>query len=360
MWVDRPDQLLLVASVLEKSQIIAIDAEFTQVRTRTQSDTSTSSHRLALLQLAVNGHCYVIDALRINDLSLLAEIIENPEHTILLHGAGADLRVMSERDLNVAHYMDLEAASRSIFGQHESSLAAMLQRAFQTRLDKSLQRTDWTRRPLPPAMVAYAARDAEMTLALYYWLNEHYPWTLQLHENTLVQEPVAAWIEPFLRGTAQASVEVTVAEARGKGSLSDEEIIQDCRTALLGLRQPMRRSRLLRLIADLSLLELVPEIEPLLLASTSDERSAAARALGRMGSESSKEAIQPLLNDPVQDVRKAAQTALRNLQHKDEPRESLATTARHTDGSRSWTVGETDTPEVETDWKARLRAMMDN
>ncbi|HET8913269.1 MAG TPA: HEAT repeat domain-containing protein [Ktedonobacteraceae bacterium] len=360
MWVDRPDQLLLAASVLEKSQIIAIDAEFTQVRARTQGDTSTSSHRLALLQLAVNGHCYVIDALRLNNLSLLAEIVENPEHTILLHGAGADLRVMSERDLNVAHYMDLEAASRSIFGQHESSLAAMLQRAFQTRLDKSLQRTDWTRRPLPPAMVAYAARDAEMTLALYYWLNEHYPWALQLHENTLAQEPVAAWIEPFLRGTAQASVEVTVAEARGKGSLTDEEIIQDCRAALLGLRQPMRRSRLLRLIADLSLLELVPEIEPLLLAPTSDERSAAARALGRMGSESSKEAIQPLLNDPVQDVRKAAQTALRNLQHKDEPRESLATTARHTDGSRSWTVGETDTPEVETDWKARLRAMMDN
>ena len=98
---------------------------------------------------------------------------------------------MAERGLNVAHYFDLEATSRSIFGQHESSLAAMLQRAFHVRLDKSLQRTDWTRRPLPPAMVAYAARDAEMTLALYYWLNEHYSWALKLHESTNLQEPVA-------------------------------------------------------------------------------------------------------------------------------------------------------------------------
>ena len=44
----------------------------------------------------------------------------------------------------------------------------MLQRAFHYRLDKSLQRTDWTRRPLPPAMVAYAARDAEMNRNLEF------------------------------------------------------------------------------------------------------------------------------------------------------------------------------------------------
>src|SRR5207302_4269629 len=164
-----------------------------------------------LLQLSVEQHCFVLDTLRLNDLSPLTAVIADPEIIILLHGAGADMRVMSERGLNVAHYYDLEAASRSIFGQHESSLPAMLLRALNIRLDKSLQRTDWTRRPLPPAMVAYAARDAEMTLALYQWLNEHYSWALKLHESTNLHEPVAAWIEPFLRGSVPIPAEVVVA-----------------------------------------------------------------------------------------------------------------------------------------------------
>src|SRR5437660_10880482 len=128
----------------------------------------------------------------------------------------------------------------------------MLRCAFNIRLRKSLQRPDWSRRPLPPAMVAYAARDAEMTLALYYWLNVHYPWALEAHENTNRQESVAAWIEPFLRGTPTLPAEMAVAEAKQQGSvLDDAQVVRDCRTALATLKHSMRRSRLLRLIADL-------------------------------------------------------------------------------------------------------------
>ena len=93
-WVDRPEQLLHAVNVLKQSNIVAIDAEFTQVRSRTQSDLSTASHRLALLQLALDGQCFVVDALRLNDLSPLSAVVENPAIIILLHGAGADLRVV--------------------------------------------------------------------------------------------------------------------------------------------------------------------------------------------------------------------------------------------------------------------------
>lgn len=124
-WVDRPEQLLHAVDMLKQSRIVAIDAEFTQVRSH--SHVSTSSNRLALLQLAIDGHCFIVDAWRLRDLSPLATVTEDPAMRILLHGAGADMQVMAERGLAVAHYIDLEAASRSIFGQHESSLAAMLQ-----------------------------------------------------------------------------------------------------------------------------------------------------------------------------------------------------------------------------------------
>ncbi len=356
-WVDRPELLLHAVDALKESNIVAIDAEFTQVRGHIQSGVSTSPHRLALLQLAIDHHCFVVDALRLNNLSPLTAVVENPDVIVLLHGAAADLRVMAERGLNVAHYYDLEATCRSIFGQHESSLAAMLQRAFHIHLDKSLQRTDWTRRPLPPAMVAYAARDAEMTMALYYWLNEHFPWALKIHESTNQQELVAAWIDPFLRGTSPVQADVAIAEAMERGSiLNQEQLMLDCRAALATLTHPMRRSRLLRLIADLSLVELSSEIETLLSAQTAEERAAAIRALNRLDVERGKVLIQPLLHDPVQDVRKAAHIALRTTVNK-EPRDNLATRVKSADGARSWTVGEADGSD-DSDWKARLRSII--
>ncbi|TME58745.1 MAG: hypothetical protein E6I59_17550 [Chloroflexi bacterium] len=358
-WIDRPEELLKAVNILKQAPVVAVDAEFTQIRTHVQGDSQSPSHRLALLQLAVEHHCYIIDTLRLNDLSPLAAVLANPAIIVLLHGAGADLRVMSERGLDVAHYYDLEAASRSIFGQQESSLAAMLRRAFNVRLDKSLQRTDWTRRPLPPAMVAYAARDAEMTLALYSWLEQHYVWALKIHEHTnqVKSEPVAAWIEPFLNGTSFVSPEVAVVNAKARGIiLDDAQIVSDCRTALSVLTQLMYRSRLLRLIADLSLVQLAPDIEPLLQAPYSDERAASARTLGRLGVQESQPLLQALLQDPVYDVRKSAQTALRNLSRKET--RSPSPPSKLVDGVRSWTIGETTNAEDGNDWKARLRSMM--
>jgi 3'-5' exonuclease len=358
-WVDRPEQLQQVAAVLQQASIVAIDAEFTQARSYNSSEAASSSPRLALLQLAIDGHCFVVDALRLRDLSPLADVVDNRGIRTLLHGAGADLRVMAERELFVTHYYDLEAISRSVFGQHESSLAAMLMRAFNTRLDKSLQRTDWTRRPLPPAMVAYAARDAEMTLALYYWLSEHFPWAFQLHDSDNLQAEVAPWIAPFLRGTSPLPVEVVVAEAIRQGSIRDrEQLVTDCRAALVTLIHPMLRSRLLRLISDLALTQLAPDIEPLLDAPAADVRASAIRALGRMDGEHHKEQIRPLLADPVHDVRIAAQTALRSPGQKT-GKTKTATPVRNVDGSRSWSIGASDDGNRvdEDDWKARLRSI---
>jgi len=363
VWVDRPEQLLAAVTVLKKASVIAIDAEFTQARSHAQVQAQSSAPRLALLQLAVDATCFVVDALRLNDLSPLAAIVENPKYSILLHGAGADLRVMADRGLEVAHYYDLEATSRSIFGQHESSLAGMLQRAFGFRVDKSLQRTDWMRRPLPPAMIAYAAHDAEVTLALYYWLDAHYHDILRMHEYTEEPIPVASWIEPFLYGTAPLSAEMAVGEAKKQGLiLNKAQVATDCREALQVVTHPLHRNRLLRLIADLSLTQLTPDIVPLLHSAASDERASGLRALGRLGVKSVKENIRRLLEDPVDDVRKAAQAALRNLGDKETKLKQAAPTTS-VDGTRTWTVGQGEQADPSTSdddpWKARLRSMMD-
>jgi hypothetical protein len=360
-WVDRPAQLQQAVNILKQASVVAVDAEFMQVRSRVPHEAGSNVPRLSLLQLAIANQCFIIDALRIQDLSPLTRVVGNPDIAVLLHGAGADMRVMAERGLLVVHYYDLEATCRSIFGQHESSLAAMLQRAFGIHLDKSLQRTDWTRRPLPPAMIAYAARDAEVTLSLYHWLDTYFHSILQLHEVTGQPEQVAIWIEPFLKGNPSISPEMAVAEAKSLGIVHNRaQIVADCRMALANIKHPMHRSRLLRLIADLSLAQLVPDLLPLLQAETSDERSASARALGRLGAKSAIEAISQLLRDPVLDVRKAAQTALKNLLAKDVRHRRETTPKTAADGTRSWVVeNPQDKGNDDTDWKSQLRSFLD-
>jgi hypothetical protein len=408
-WIDRPQQLQNAVNILKQANVVAIDVEFTQVRERAQTPGVPVSTvpRLSLLQLAIDRQCFVVDALRLHNLAPLAAVVSDPQITVLLHGAGGDIRVMAERGLQVAHYYDLEATCRSIFGQHESSLAAMLQRAFAFHLDKSLQRTDWTRRPLPPAMIAYAARDAEVTLALYHWLDLHYHAILQKHEMNEEQiEAISAWIEPFLKGNAPLSPEMAVAEAKRCGLIRNRpQVMVDCRTALARVIHPMRRSRLLRLIADLGLTQLVPDILPLLESQTADERAGSARALGRLlqypatdrrnGEQplsppvaaemnhtngttpkvtsvpsptdlaidvpQAIEVITPLLHDPVQEVRKAAQTAIRHLGDKG-TQNQRAMPIKNVDGSRQWVMDHEQNGSITIDdnsWKSRLRSIID-
>src|SRR5438067_1126766 len=99
LWIDRPEELRRAANMLKQAAVVAIDAEFVLARSRTQSDVSSSAPRLALLQLAIDGYCYIVDPLRVSDLSPLTSVVGNPEIIVLLHGAGADLRVMAERGL---------------------------------------------------------------------------------------------------------------------------------------------------------------------------------------------------------------------------------------------------------------------
>jgi 3'-5' exonuclease len=357
LYIDRPADLAALATDLASARVLAIDAEFSQVYVRGPDD---PAHRLALLQLAIDNDArvsYVVDSLRLADLSPLQPALENPGILKLFHGIGSDARVLATRGLIARHTLDLEAVSRSIFGQRESGLQAMLLRACNIRLDKSLQRADWSRRPLTPAMVAYAARDAEMTLALYDWLDVNYAWAVALHETPADEPPlaVAAWIAPYLDGARPRPAFYALAEAGIVNDIAAQE--RDLREALVAVRHPIQRARVMRLITDLELAGLAPDLDPYLSAQASEERAGAARAAGRLRARGSATRIQPLLDDPVQDVRQAARLALENLAAAPVARIARSTRSSTT-GSVRWTSEPAHTPRATAPegWQAALRA----
>jgi hypothetical protein len=358
-FVDRLAELRTVAAELAQAGVLAIDAEFVQTRGPRRSDTPT--HRLALLQFARDddaGDSFVIDALRLPDLSPLAVALEDPAILKLFHGISADARMLASRGLVARRTLDLEAVSRSIFGQRESGLQAMLQRACNIRLDKSLQRSDWARRPLTPAMIAYAARDAEMTLVLYGWLAAHYAWAVELHVHPAdEQQPnVAPWLLPLLEGPRPRPIELVVAEAGLSADMPAQEAA--LRAALVAVRHPAQRARVMRFISDLGLVGLAGDLEPYLGALASEERAGAARALGRLRVPDIAQRLGPLLDDPVQEVRQVAHFALEQQQNTP-PVPASTRPARQSHGL--WTVGAADGDEASdpndpNDWRAALRA----
>lgn len=354
LYVSRPIELRALADDLADARVLALDAEFTQARGgRGQME---MSHRLALLQLARDDEhttSYVVDALLLHDLMPLRGVLENPDTLKLFHGISADARMLATRDLVARETLDLEAVSRSIFGQRESSLQAMLQRACNIRLDKSLQRADWARRPLNTAMIAYAARDAEMTYALHGWLADNYPWAVALHLQPADEPPpaVAPWIMPYLESMRGRSVELAVMEAGLANDVAAQE--RDLRAALGVIRHPGQRSRVMRIITDLGVRGLAPDLVPYLSSPASEERAGAVRALGRLRAPGAAELVRPLLEDDVQDVRQAARFAL-------EPSPTAASdppTPQPKQHDGVWTSGEAHAAHGGSadDWRAALR-----
>ena len=344
-WVDRPADLAEAVRALNRAPLLAIDVEFVNAR----ATDANSAPRLALIQIAdaASPHCYVIDALRLVDLSPLAEPFEQPDIIKIFHGVGSDLRVLAARELFVEHTLDIEAVSRTLFGSRESGLQAMLQRACGIRLDKTLQRSDWTQRPLPTAMFAYAARDAEMTLALTRWLNEHYRWAMDLYEfHPDDPEPTdlaAPWLATFIDGERTFPPELIE-------EVSEAELTRDCIAALARVTRPTWRARIIRAAADLALAEMIPPALTALHARTGEERAAAARALGRLRATETRDALLTATSDPVFDVRRAAETALEQLDLP--PRTGRFARA---DAAESDAAPE---PSPDTPWKAMLRDLL--
>lgn len=358
VYVERPAELAKAAAHLRSARVIALDAEFSQPRVRTPDE---PAHRLAVLQLADDDDydtSYVIDTQRLSDLTPLEPLFADHGILKLFHGIGADARVLATRDLVAQNTLDLEAVSRSIFGQRESGLQAMLQRACGIRLDKSWQRADWSRRPLNPAMIAYAARDAETTFALYGWLTMHYSWAVALHETAGAETPppVAEWIRPYLEGSRPKAAALAVAEA---GIANDAAAQGEAlRVALAVVRHPNQRSRVMRLITDLDLTRLAPDLRPYLASPASEERAGAARGIGRLHNRSAIELVRPLLDDAVYDVRQAAKLATESLTGVTAPRRPRPTaSAERREGPLMWTSGADEGESAsQGGWRAALRA----
>jgi hypothetical protein len=268
------------------------------------------------LQIAVPGETFAIDPLRLRDLSALAPLFASPAITKVFHGISLDRDMLESSGLALQQVVDLSDLARSAYGKGEASLAALARRAFGIGMDKSLQRSDWLHRPLTLPLLAYACRDAELTLALYAWAGLHHPGLLALHSRLdprpVVPGGLPRWLTVILEGSRQSAFDL-LAQDQLDIDRDSPAIVSAVQQALAITQEPNLRVRLLRAAGELELFELVDSLLVSLAAPAAPERAAAVRALAQMGELSAEPAMRELLADPTEEVREATAQALRTL-----------------------------------------------
>lgn len=156
--VDSKSGLEDFAKALELKQIIGVDLEADSMY--------HFKEKVCLLQIATEHVNAVIDPIQINDLSALKPVFRRREIQKVFHGADYDVRSLY-RDFGIAinNLFDTELACRFL-GFKETGLNAVLNKKYNVKLDKKYQRKDWSKRPLPEDMIAYAAKDVRYLVPL--------------------------------------------------------------------------------------------------------------------------------------------------------------------------------------------------
>jgi len=175
--IETETDLVELASELAAEPVLAVDLEADSMH--------HFKEKVCLLQLATARTSAIVDPLVLPDLSVLRPVFANPKIRKVFHGADYDVRSLyRDFEIDVHNLFDTQLASMFL-GVKETGLDAVLKKRFDVKLDKKFQRKDWSVRPLPAEMVAYAAGDAvylvrlaeQLTLELeaknrFYWVEE--------------------------------------------------------------------------------------------------------------------------------------------------------------------------------------------
>jgi len=147
----RASELEEFARFLADQPVIAVDLEADSMHHYTE--------QVCLLQFTAAGRTVLLDPLALPDLEPLRKLFANPRQRKLFHAADYDLRCM-RRDfgLQIRGLFDSMIAAQ-FCGEEKIGLADLLGKYFDLKIDKKYQRADWTIRPLPAEMIAYAAGD---------------------------------------------------------------------------------------------------------------------------------------------------------------------------------------------------------
>jgi ribonuclease D len=281
--ITTPDAL---ASQLERwaaAPWLAVDTEFVRE--------DTYHGQLCLVQLSDGATHVCVDTLALDPAPLFAFLMREPLLK-LLHSAGQDLELFVQRGGGCPRPLfDTQIAAALLGHGEQLGYAALVERRLGLAVDKSLSRTDWSKRPLPDAALAYAADDVRHLAALYPPLREE-----------LAARGRLAWLEAECARQADARrYRPDPANAwrgvKGLGRLPPPAQHLAARLATWREEEALRRNRPRRWILDDIAVCQIALRQPATLAALSEVEGVSAKLVQRAG-----EALLALVREPAPDA----------------------------------------------------------
>ncbi|TAJ04404.1 MAG: ribonuclease D [Planctomycetota bacterium] len=146
-----PNGLNALLRELDGAAEIAVD---------TEADSFFSyRERVCLIQISARGRDWIVDPFAELDLAPLGAVFADPARLKVFHDAEFDILILHrELGFRFRGLFDTRIAAAAL-GNKSPGLATVLNEHFGVELDKSLQRSDWSQRPLTPQQIAYARLD---------------------------------------------------------------------------------------------------------------------------------------------------------------------------------------------------------
>ncbi|MBL4680322.1 MAG: ribonuclease D [Pseudomonadales bacterium] len=136
----------------QKKSVIAMDTEFMR--------TSTYYPILGLVQIFDGTKCYLIDPLQIDDLSCLAQLLEDQSVLKVLHACSEDMEVFQYAlGVTPSPTFDSQIAAAILGVGFSMSYQKLVEHYLSVQISKEQTRSDWLRRPLSAPQLEYAAID---------------------------------------------------------------------------------------------------------------------------------------------------------------------------------------------------------
>jgi ribonuclease D len=147
--IDQPGQLGPFLAAIDGVDEVALD---------TEADNMFHYRvRVCLLQFLVAGNVYLVDVVSGMDLKPLWSRLARKH--LIMHGSDFDLRLLHDLCGFRAQSLFDTMLAAQLLGRQRIGLASLLEDHFDVQLDKNGQKANWSRRPLAPKLLDYAALD---------------------------------------------------------------------------------------------------------------------------------------------------------------------------------------------------------
>lgn len=160
MYIRTTAELQTLCEQAEQFGKLAIDVEFIRENTYVP--------QLALIQIAIDQTCAIIDPLEVPDLTPIFDLV-NAAHVLkILHAASQDLEVLFwHSSVPPTCVFDTQVAAAMVGEGDQLAYGRLVERLLGVSLAKGESYTNWLRRPLTEAQLAYALDDVRYLLPLH-------------------------------------------------------------------------------------------------------------------------------------------------------------------------------------------------